>query len=407
MAHDEGLGDDEPGSPLLPPDDRIWRHPSEVGGHGASRVEAPAAPIPPGRRWWPAGVVAWLLAGATVGALLVSVSGVGRAVRTVSVPAVELVVAPGSMGPMTAPPEIVVGIADHLRAVVVKVRADGAGGPGEGTGVIFRSDGHILTNHHVVRGARTVIVTTADGLQLAGSVVGSDAETDIAVVKLETADDSVATAVIGSASTLRIGQMALALGASTDGGRPTMTVGVVRAVGMDVRAPGRSPMTEMIQTDLPVTVASSGGPLVDAAGAVIGITTDLAGSTPETGRAGYATPIDVARDVAVQLITTGRVARSWLGIEGEDLDTPTASSLGLSGGARVKGVTADSPASRAGLAAGEVVTSLDGQPVRSLSGLKALLRSHQPGRVVSLSVLGADGPRSVRVRLVERAVPRR
>jgi len=407
VARDDGLGDDEPGSPLLPPDDRIWRHPSEVGGHGPPRVDVAGTTLPPRRRWWPAGVAAWLLAGATAGALLASLSGVGRAARTVSVPAVELVVAPGSMGPMTAPPEVVVSIADHLRAVVVKVRADGIGGPGEGTGVVFRSDGHILTNHRVVRGARGVTVVTADGAHLAGSVVGSDAETDIAVVKLDTAIDGLATAVIGSASTLRIGQMALALGASRDGGRPTMTVGVVRAVGMDVISPGRSPLTEMIQTDLPVTVASSGGPLVDAAGAVIGITTDLAGSTPETGRAGYATPIDVARDVAVQLITTGRVARSWLGIEGEDLDTLTANSLGLSGGARVKAVTADSPASRAGLAAGEVVTSLDGRPVRSLSGLKTLLRSHQPGRVVSLSVLGAAGPRSVRVRLAERAAPPR
>jgi len=402
VARDEGPGDDEPVPPLLPPDDRIWRHPSEVGGHGPSRVEDE----PPRRPAWFPGVALWALGGLLVGAGLAALSGIGRPARQVPVPAVELVVAPGSVGPMTAPPEALVGIADHLRPVVVKVRADGARGPGEGTGVVFRSDGHVLTNHHVVDGARTVVVVMADGSQLGASVVGGDAETDVAVVKVRPPSPDVASAVIGSAATLRVGQMALALGAPAEGGRPTMAVGVVRALGLMVEAAGRPALPDMIQTDLPVTTAASGGPLVDAAGAVIGITTDLAGSTPRDGRVGYATPIDAARDVAVQLIETGRVARAWLGIEGEDLDGPSASALGLSGGARVKTVTAESPASRSGLEAGDVVTSVDGLPVRSLSGLKALLRAHRPGGTVSLSIVGPEGPRSVRVRLGERARPR-
>ncbi|MGH9157038.1 MAG: S1C family serine protease [Acidimicrobiales bacterium] len=396
---DEGVGDDDPVSRLLPPDDRIWRHPSEVAGHGTSR-NAKSPPRRP-RRLWPFGVAAWVLSGVVVGLGLGAV-GIGRPVRTVPVAAVELVVAPGSVGPLTAAPEAIVGIADHMRAVVVTIRTDGPRGPAAGTGVVFRSDGHVLTNHHVVDGARTVVVVMADGSQLDASVVGGDAETDVAVIKVKSPAADVATAVIGSAAGLRVGQMAIALGPPSGAGSPTLAVGVVRALGLEAEIEGRPALVDMIQTDLPVTMAASGGPLVDAAGAVIGITTDLVGSTPKTGRVGYATPIDVAREVAVQLITTGRVTRSWLGIEGENLDTGTAASLGLSGGARVKTVAAGSPASQSGLTPGDVVTSLDGLPVRSLSGLKALLRAHRPGGMVSLSVLGRDGPRSVRVRLVER-----
>lgn len=404
VARDEGLGDDEPVPPLLPPDDRIWRHPSEVGGLHPPGSEQPATAGRWRRPRWSTGVATWLLAGGVLG-VGISGLGIGRPVRTVPVPAVELVVAPGSVGPMTASPEAIVGIADHMRPVVVEVRVDGPRGPATGTGVVFRSDGHVLTNHHVVDGARTVLVVTADGTQLRASVVGSDAETDVAVLKVATTRAGMATAVIGTTSTVRIGQMTMALGAATDGGRPTMTVGIVRAVGLAVDAQGRPPLPDMIQTDLPVTVAASGGPLVDAAGAVIGITTDLAGSTPQDGRAGYATPIDVARDVAVQLIATGKVSRSWLGVEGEDLDPAAAASLGLSGGARVRAVTADSPASRGGLEAGDILTSLDGQPVRSLSSLKALLRAYRPGGTVSLSVLGRAGSRSIRVQLAERRPP--
>lgn len=410
MASDEGPGDDDPVAPLLPPDDRIWRHPSEVRAAGPPGGDPPggwpsADPAPAPSPRWLLGAVAWLLSAAVAGVAAIVV-GVGRPVRTVAVPAVERVVAPGSVGPMTAPPDAVMAVAERLRPVVLRIRADGARGPGEGSGVVFRSDGHVLTNDHVVAGARSVLVVAADGSQLEADVVGRDPETDVAVLKIRLAQDDVITAVIGTVASVRVGQMAIAVGGPNGGpggtGRPSMTVGVVRAVGLDVEAPGRPPLPDMIQTDLPVTVAASGGPLVDAAGAVIGITTDLAGSTPTAGRVGYATPIDVARDVAVQLIATGRVTRSWLGIEGEDLDASTAASLGLSGGARVTSVSEASPASRGGLVAGDVVTSLDGQPIRSLGALKSLLRGYRPGGTVSLSVLGPGGPRSLRVTLAER-----
>ena len=405
MASDEERGDDDPVPPLLPPDDRVWRHPSEVAG----RVPGAAMPPPPAprlrRRWRPPPAASWAVAGLAAGVALSAVAAAGRPGRTEPAPAVELVVAPGSTGPMTAPPEAIVGIADHLRPVVVGVRSEGAAGATGGSGVVFRSDGHILTNQHLVAGARSVVVVMADGAELEASVVGTDAETDVAVVKVAPPAVSVASAVIGSAAGLRVGQMALVLGASGAGARPTIAVGAVRALARSVEVPGRLALPDMIQTDLPVTTAASGGPLVDASGAVVGITTALAGSNPVEGRVGYATTIDAARDVAVQLIETGRVARSWLGIDGEDLGPAEAAAAGLSGGARVKAVAEGGPAERGGLQPGEVVTSLDGLPVRSLSGLKALLRGHRPGETVTVSVAGPAGPRTVEVELAER--PRR
>ncbi|MEO6122000.1 MAG: trypsin-like peptidase domain-containing protein, partial [Acidimicrobiales bacterium] len=247
MALDEGLGDDDPQAPLLPPDDRIWRHPSEVAGDGTSRGDE-APPPDRGRRLWPVAVGAWALAGIVVGVAVGASGLLGGRERTVAVPAVELVVAPGSMGPMSAPPEAIIGIAEHLRAAIVTVRAEGPRGPGQGAGVMFRSDGHVLTSNHVVDGAAAAVVIMADGSQLGATVVGGDAETDVAVVKLRNPPTEVVPAVIGSAAGLRVGQMAMAFGAPGRGDRPTIAVGIIRSLGVSAQTAGRPALADMIQT---------------------------------------------------------------------------------------------------------------------------------------------------------------
>jgi len=400
VASDEGLGDEEPTPPLLPPDDRIWRHPSEVGELGSPRVVAPGAATSKGGRRWPIGVGAWLLGGVVTAAIIGAWGGLDG-VRTVAIPAVEQVVAPGLSSPMSAPWEDVVGIADHMSNVVVRVMAESPNGDVDrASGLVFRSDGHVLTNHHVVDGTRRITVVMANGRREAARLVGSDAETDIAVIKVD--GQGLASAVMGSAASLRVGQMAMALGAADDGDRPAVSIGLVNALGRRVSSRIGADLIDMIQTSLPVVATSSGGPLVDAAGAVIGITTDLSGSNPTDGRVGFATPIDAARDVAVQLIARGRVTQAWLGIEGEDLDAAAAGALGLVGGARVKAVRPGSPASKEGIEPGEVITSVEGLPVSSMGGLKARLRSHRPGETVRVGVAGEGGARTVRIALASR-----
>ncbi|MGH9165715.1 MAG: S1C family serine protease [Acidimicrobiales bacterium] len=223
----DGAGDDEPAAPLLPPDDRIWRHPSEVADHGSSR-QTPTRPRPTLPNW-PIGLAVWLLGGVAGAVVVTAWSGVAGRDDGIAIPAVEQVVAPGVTSPMNAPWEAVVAIAERMRSVVVEVRADGPGGTVTGTGVVFRSDGHVLTNHHVVDGARRIVVVTADGHRVDGHSLGGDPETDIAVVKMD--GPTMPSAVMGSAASLRVGQMAMALGAAKGGARPRMSIGVAGREG--------------------------------------------------------------------------------------------------------------------------------------------------------------------------------
>jgi S1-C subfamily serine protease len=156
----------------------------------------------------------------------------------------------------------------------------------------------------------------------------------------------------------------------------------------------------MIQTDAPIAPGSSGGALVDASGAVIGITTAVAAEPG--GRFGFATPIDLARRVADQILVKGHMAHSWLGVEGIDLPSDRAEAMGLDGGAYLSEVEAGSPAAAAGLAAHDVITEVDGRPVRSISALVVAMRDRNPGDVVQLGYNRAGEDRSTTAVLAER-----
>jgi serine protease DegQ len=176
----------------------------------------------------------------------------------------------------------------------------------------------------------------------------------------------------------------------------------VSALGRQLEGNTGLPLLDMIQTDAPIAPGSSGGALVDESGAVIGITTAIAVSAVGAEGLGFATPIDIARHVGAQLISTGTVRHPWLGIEGVDLEPAAAKAMGVAGGAVVREVLPDSPAARAGITKGDVVTAVDRAGVRSMGGLKVLLRSHQPGDRVSMSVRSNDRERTVDVELAER-----
>jgi S1-C subfamily serine protease len=399
-----GLGDEEQRPPLLPPDDRLWRHPSEVAAHGPPQATRRASTGDP--RVWQVGLLAGFISALlTTGVITVSSGVRGRLLTEQDGTSPVERVVPARDQSVLAPPasasSAIVGIAERTRPAIVQVKVRGGRGPGTGSGVVFRSDGHVLTNHHVVDGSTGITAVMASGSEEPARLVGSDPETDIAVLKLD--KTGLPTAALGSAASLKVGQMAIAIGSPLGlAGGPSVSVGVISALGRQLGGRGGQPLLDMIQTDAPVAPGSSGGALVDEAGAVIGITTAIAVSDVGAEGLGFATPIDLARHVAAQLIDTGRVATVWLGIEGEDLDPATARDLSVDGGALVRDVMEASPAAQAGVARRDVITALDGAPVRSMGALKVLLRSHQPGDEVSLSVVRDGQPRSLKVRLRHR-----
>ena len=394
MDAGDGLGDDEPTAGWISPDDRLWRHPSEV-------IAPPARGRRKEPRLWAVAALAGLIASMLTAGMIVAAGGFNRTVVQSAEVSAPLATSASSQYSLFDTPTHVEEIAERLRPSIVQIDVETASGVASGSGVVFRTDGHILTSEHVIAGAKSVMVETADGRAVAAKVIGSDKDTDIAVVKVEGID--AVAAPLGSATKLKVGQMAIAIGEPLGlAGGPTVTLGVVSAVGRQVDRRGGS-LLDMIQTDAPIAPGSSGGALVDAGGAVIGITTAIAVTDIGAEGLGFATPIDIARDVAHQLIATGRVVHVWLGIDGEDLDHDRADKMNVAGGAVVKGVRGDSPASNAGISASDIITDVDGRPVTSMAALVVALRARRPGDSVKLTVR-RDGakPRQVMATLVER-----
>jgi S1-C subfamily serine protease len=382
MSMDDDADDDGAGiGPPLPPDDRLWRHPSELASWGPAATPTAGAPTPARAdrgSIWPVAAVAGLVGAALCGSVL-AVTG------TLAGPQVEPVVEKVAVTPIVSTPLIedeqgVAALAEALAPSVVHLVVTGEAGTTPASGVVVRDDGLIFTSAHEVADATSIAVVLSDGRRYEGDLVGADLPTDVAVVAIEARDLSVA--VLGSSADLTVGSSAMALGWPTEGAdQPSVTTGVVSAVEHRLDAGGRS-LHGLIQTDAPIEPAWSGGPLVDAYGAVIGITTDLAGG--EAGF-GFATPIDLVRRVADELLESGTVARGWLGIEGTDLTMSETERMGVPGGARVVEVMGGSPAARAGLVADDVVISVGGHAVDSSSGLVLAMRHHKPGEDVAIT----------------------
>ena len=381
--------DDEPQRYREPPspDDRLWRHPSEI-----------AVPRPPARRQlWVVGLASALAASllstglAVVAGNLLDAGGSSRAVDSAG-----LFTQPTLAGTRAD----VVTVAERIRPAIVQLKVE-RGRTGSGSGVLFRDDGHLLTNAHVVDGATSVMVVLSSGRELPARVVGSDVESDTAVVKIDGGPFPVAE--LGSTTDLKVGQQAIAVGSPLGlTGGPSVTVGVVSALHRSVRTRTGTSLMDMVQTDAPIAPGSSGGALLDADGKVIGITTALAMTDTGAEGFGFAIPIDAARNVADQLITTGKVVTVWLGVAGSDLDGATARDLNLDGGAMIEEVKADSPAARAGLAPRDVIVRVDDKPVTSMTMLVVAVRSHRPGDVFTVEIVRDKQRHGMTVTVAER-----
>lgn len=286
----------------------------------------------------------------------------------------------------------IVEIASRARPWVVNVnvlQAAGLGGGtvrrGTGSGVILRSDGHIVTNAHVVQDADRLRVTLANGDELSADLIGADQDTDIAVIKVDRED--LPAAVVGTAKDLKVGELAVAIG-SPLGLQQTVTAGIVSALGRRVDRPNLPPLVDMIQTDAPITQGNSGGALIDSNGALVGINTAIAAS-PDVGAEGiaFAIPIDVVKEVADELIQSGRATHPWLGVIGANIDAETARQFGIGQGARIIEVAPDSPADEAGLRPDDVIVGFDGETITSMDELVVEIRLREVGDEVALEVV--------------------
>ena len=279
-------------------------------------------------------------------------------------------------------------------------------GEGVGSGVIYREDGYILTNNHVVEGASEVSVAFADGTTEQGEVVGTDPATDLAVVRVDRR--GLPAASFGDARDLTVGQMAVAVG-SPSGFQSTVTSGVVSGVGREVPAEltgGRqeTALVDLIQTDAAISPGSSGGALANRTGEVVGI--NVAYLPPaETGAEsiGFAIPAYTATAVADQLIESGEAVGPYMGVSLTDLAPETARRFGVEAesGALVAEVEPDGPAAMAGIQAGDVVTAVGEQEVRGSGDLLSALRRYVPGDRVEVTVLRDGAEERVNLRLGE------
>ncbi len=265
-----------------------------------------------------------------------------------------------------------------------------------GSGVVLGGEGHILTNLHVVDNAAKVVVILADGRMVEGKVEGGDADTDMAVVKIEA--DDLKVAELGDSDSLKVGQPIMAIGNPLGlPGGPTVTTGVVSSLkrNLQFRNGGR---LRVVQTDAAVNPGSSGGPLIDLRGRVVAITT---AQIPYAEGMSFAVPIKLAREIAEEIIKSGRVQRPWLGISGHALNRHVASYYGLTtpSGIFVAEVTPSSPAEAAGLRIGDIILSVSGKTLVSTPDLIEALQQKAIGESVELEVMRNGAKQQISVSL--------
>ena len=260
---------------------------------------------------------------------------------------------------------------------------------GQGSGFIINAGGFIVTNNHVVGSADAVKVELADGRSLAARVVGTDPQTDLALLKVE-AGGPLPTVAFGDSDRLRVGEWVLAMG-NPFGLGGSATAGIVSARGRQI---GAGPDDDFIQTDAAINPGNSGGPLFAASGEVMGINSAIFSPSGGNIGIGFAVPSHLAQQVIAQLQAHGRVERGWLGVSMQALDAETAAALGAPDlkGALVAAVERNSPAARGGLQPGDVVQGLDGKPVATPRALAAAVAEVKPGATATIEVL-RDGKR--------------
>ncbi len=288
---------------------------------------------------------------------------------------------------------------------------------GAGSGFVIDTDGHILTNYHVVHGAQTIEVILGDQSHYKAKYIGADTRNDIALIQIDPRGHKLVPLKLGDSRNLLVGQRVLAIG-NPFGFESTLTTGVVSSLGRTVQTSDSTFIDEAIQTDAAINTGNSGGPLLDSHGEVIGINSAIYSPSGTAVGIGFAIPINTARRVAEDLITKGRVSHATLGAEGRAIWPGLADALGLSvkQGILIERVEPGGPAAQAGLRGGDrivlaglqqlriggdIVVAIDGKPVTSQTDLNLLLNREWPGETVTLTVVRNGKKIDIRVKLGE------
>ena len=319
--------------------------------------------------------------------------------------------------------------ADSPGVVLVESRvSDTAVGPfgpekqrgiSEGSGFMIDGQGSILTNYHVVAGASKTSVTLKDGKVYDARIVGSDPSTDVAVLRIDAPSSELKPLPLGDSSRLAVGQPVVAIG-NPLGYSGTETQGIVSALHRDIQAPNGFDIPGAIQTDAPMTNGSSGGPLIDSSGRVVGIDAQVAADQNGTSQAdgiGFAVPINTAKDVVQQLAQNGKVVHPYLGISGFGITSEMANLFPTDRGVAVAKVAHGSPAQKAGIKSGDqvqdvggtriitggdVIVAIDGKPVTDMTQLQTMISNDRVGQQVSVKILRGSQTMTVQVTLGNR-----
>lgn len=253
-----------------------------------------------------------------------------------------------------------------------------------GSGVIVSADGYILTNYHVVEGADEIEVGLADGRKAAASIVGTDPETDLAVIRIKA--NKLPVIVLGDTNAARVGDVVLAIGNPFGVGQ-TVTLGIISALGRNNLHINH--FENFIQTDAAINFGNSGGALVDTHGNLLGINSAIYSQTGGSVGIGFAIPVSTAKNVLDSIIKHGQVVRGWIGIESQDITPELADSFGLGrdSGAIIAGVVRGGPADRAGIRPGDILLSVDGKKVSSTNDMLNLIAELPPGGKSKMTVM--------------------
>ena len=303
---------------------------------------------------------------------------------------------------VTTDEELISHVADTVAPSVVSIVVSSGSSSflqssqGAGTGVIISDDGYIMTNNHVIEGARAISVILSDGTEHSSvRVIGSDPLNDIAFLKVNNVSD-LTPAELGDSSKLRVGQQVVAIGNALGQFQNTVTSGIVSAVGRPLVAASSDGsnaerLSDLVQTDAAINPGNSGGPLVDLSGRVIGINTAVAS---DASGIGFAIPINATRGVLKGVLESGRVERAYLGVRYVDITPEIAASedLSVKKGAYVQPTSSnpierDSPAEKAGIRAGDIIVRVNDEDIGERGNMSSIIGQYQPGNVVELAVV--------------------
>jgi putative serine protease PepD len=261
----------------------------------------------------------------------------------------------------------------------------------QGSGFVYDTAGHVITNQHVVEGAGAISVRLWNGGTYKAKLVGTDPSTDLAVLKIDAPSPVLHPLALGDSSTVQVGQTVVAIG-SPFGLEETGTAGIVSALHREMTAPNNFTINDSIQTDAAINHGNSGGPLLDLAGDVIGVNAQIESDSGGNDGVGFAIPSNTVRSIVSQLISSGDVRHAYLGV----------GIASASDGVRLTEVRSGTPAEKAGLQVGDVVTAVDGKAVTSAAALSSGIDAKQPGDTVTLKYERNGDEKSVTVKLAER-----